>query len=91
MNPTQIANLLKSALLAMGVSGSVIAWVSDEVWLAVGSAVLAIGIAVWQVIASRTKKLIEAVAKEPEVVKVIVDDKELADAVPSHKVVEQKR
>lgn len=87
MNPTQIGNLIKSALLTLGVSSSVIGYVSAEAWIAVGGAVLAVGTVIWQVVASKTVALIEAVADEPEVVKVVVADKELAKAVPSPKVV----
>lgn len=87
MNATQIGNLVKSGLLAIGVSSSVIGYISAEAWVAVGGAVLAVGTVIWQVVASKTAKLIEAVAGEPEVVKVVVADKELAKAVPSPKVV----
>ena len=87
MNPTNIWNLIKSGLLALGVSSSVIGYISDEVGIAVGGAVIAIGAAIWQVIALKTTKLIEAVAKDPEVSKVVVHNPELAEAIPSPKVV----
>lgn len=87
MNATQIGNLIKSGLLALGVSSSVLGYVSAEVWVAVGGAILAIGTVIWQIIASKTATLIATVADEPEVVKVVVDDEPLADSIPSRKVV----
>ncbi len=48
---------------------------------------MAVGTVIWQIVASKTAKLIEAVATDPAVAKVEVHDPELAEAIPSRKVV----
>ena len=87
MNPTQVGNLIKSGLLAIGVSTTIVGYVSAEVWTAIGGVVIAVGAAIWQFASLKTTKIIEAAADSPEVAKVIVHDPELAKAVPSPKVV----
>lgn len=87
MNPTQVGNLIKSALLALGVSGTVLGYVSAEAWVAVGGAVVAVGTVIWQVVAGKTNKLIEAVAAEPVVGTIVVHDPAVAAAIPSPKVI----
>ena len=90
MNPTQVGNLIKSGLMALGVSSSVLAWVSNEVWIAIGGLVLTVGIAIWQIVSLRAAALIASVADEPVVEEVVLKDKVLAKAIPSPKVVALK-
>ena len=66
MNPKQVWDGIRNLLLAAGVSGTVLSYISDEVGIAIGGLVLTVGIAVWQIVSSRTAKLIEAVAAAPE-------------------------
>ena len=87
MNPTAVGNLLKSGLLALGVSSTILGYISAEVWAAIGGLVLTVGVAIWQFVSLRTAKLIAAAADSPEVVKVVVHDPVVAKAVPSRKVV----
>jgi hypothetical protein len=87
MNPTNIGNLLKSGLLALGVSSTILGYISAEMWAAIGGLILTIGVAIWQFVSLKTTKLIEAVADEPVVAQVVVHDPEVAKAVPSPKVV----
>ncbi len=87
MNPTQVGNLIRSGLLALGVSSSVLGYVSAEAWVAIGGAVVAVGTVIWQIVSSKTAKLIESVAADPAVAKVVVHDPELANTIPSTKVV----
>jgi hypothetical protein len=87
MNPTSLGNLIKSGLLAIGVSSTILGYVSSEVWVAIGGVVLALGAAVWQAVALKTEKLINTVGELPEVAKVIVHEPDLAQAIPSTKVV----
>jgi len=89
MNATQVGNLIKSGLLALGVSSSVLGYVSAEVWVAVGGAVVAVGTVIWQIVANKTAKLIEAVAEAPEVKKVVVKSPALALSIPNIKVVKE--
>lgn len=86
MNATQVGNLIKSGLLAVGVSSSVLGYVSAEAWMAVGGAVLAVGAVVWQVISTKTAKLISTVAASDDVIKVETTQA-IANADPSPKVV----
>lgn len=88
MNPKQTWDTIRNLLLAAGVSGTVLSYISDEVGIAIGGLVLTIGIAVWQVISSRTASLIEAVAKTPEVAKVVIHDPLLAASIPTPKVID---
>ena len=81
MNAKQIGDLVRSLLLSLGVSSSVIAWFGDEVYVAVGSAILAVGVGIWQLVSSRLWKLLKTVEEDPEVVKVIVTNKDLADTL----------
>lgn len=90
MNPTQVGNLIKSGLLALGVSSSVLAWVSNEVWIAIGGLVLTVGIAIWQIVSLRAAALIASVADEPVVEQVVLKDKVMAKEIPSSKVVALK-
>lgn len=89
MNPTAVGNLIKSGLLALGVSSTILGYISAEMWAAIGGLVLTIGVAIWQFISLRTAKLIEAVADEPVVKEVVVKDSELAMSIPSTKVVKK--
>jgi hypothetical protein len=86
MNATQVSDLIKQGLLALGVSSTVIGYFSDQVWVAIGGVVLAVGAAVWQFLMRSTPKLIDAVAAEPEVHKVVVSP-ELVFSSNSAKVV----
>ena len=88
MNPKQVWDGIRNLLLAAGVSGTVLSYISDEVGIAIGGLVLTVGIAVWQIVSSRTAKLIEEVAKDPEVAKVVVHDPFLADEIPTNKVID---
>lgn len=90
MNPTQVGNLIKSGLMALGVSSSVLAWISNEVWIAIGGLVLTVGIAIWQIISLRAAALIASVADEPVVEQVVLKDKVMAKEIPSSKVVALK-
>ncbi len=87
MNPTQVGNLIKSALLALGVSSTIVGYVSAEVWVAIGGVVLAVGAAAWQWATLRTHKMIEAVAAEPQVKEISVNSAKLAISIPNNKVV----
>jgi hypothetical protein len=87
MNPTQVGNLIKSLLMMAGVSTTILSYIGDEVFVALGAAAITIGIAVWQVVTSRTKDLILTVAKGPDVMEVVLHDEGLADEIPSDKVV----
>lgn len=88
MNPKQVWDGIRNLLLAAGVSGTLLSYISDEVGVAIGGLVLTIGIAAWQLVSSRTAKLIEDAAKTPEVSKVVVHDPMLADAIPNLKVID---
>lgn len=89
MNPTAVGNLIKSGLLALGVSGSILGYVSSEVWVAIGGVVLAVGAGIWQFVSLKTTKLIEAVAEEPVVKEIVVKDPGLALSIPNTKVVKK--
>ncbi len=86
MNPTQVGNIIKSGLLAIGVSSSLLGYISSEMWIAIGGATLAVGAGIWQFIALKTKNLIEATAAAPEVAQVVVRDPVLAATSVSGKV-----
>lgn len=79
MNAKQIADLVRSGLLAAGVSASILSYISDELWLALGTFILTVGVTVWQVVSGRLTTLLKTVEASPEVVKVVVTDPELAD------------
>jgi hypothetical protein len=87
MNPTQAGDLIKQCLLACGVSSTVIGYFTSEMWIAVGGLALTLAAAIWQFLARRTINLIKSLAKHPEVAQVIVTDPEIADEIPSPKVI----
>ena len=87
MNPTQVGNLIKSGLLAIGVSTTIVGYVSAEVWTAIGGVVIAISAAIWQFASLKTEKIIEATAAMPEVKEVSVNSAKLAISIPNTKVV----
>jgi len=87
MNPTQVGNTVKSLLITAGVSSSAIAWISDDVWVAVGLLVLSLGAAIWQWVQNKTKNLIVDLDKSPEVAGIVLHSTQLADSIPSPKVV----
>ena len=87
MNPTNMGNLIKSGLLALGVSSTILGYISAEMWAAIGGLVLTIGVAVWQFVSLKTTKIIEATASLPEVKEVSVNSAKLAISIPSNKVV----
>jgi hypothetical protein len=86
MNPTQIGNLIRSGLLALGVSSTVVGYFTTEVYTAIGGVVLAVASGVWMWVSNRTEKLIVAVADEPAVKEVVVPLK-LAATIKHPKVV----
>jgi len=81
MNPKQIGDGVRALLLAAGVSSSFLGYFGDETWLAIGGAIFAFGVAMWQLISSRLMGLLKTVEKDPEVAAVIVKDEEIADAL----------
>jgi hypothetical protein len=86
MNARQLGGLFRSFLLMVGVSGTTVAGLSDDLYLAVGTILLTIFSLIWQVVANSSSKLIEDVAKNPEVVQVVVSSKALENKVDSPKV-----
>lgn len=89
MNPTQLGNLIRSGLLALGVSSTVVGYFTTEVYTAVGGLVLAIGSGIWMYISNKTEKLIVAVAEEPSVKEIVVP-LTLAKIIKHPKVVAKK-
>lgn len=79
MNAKQIGDAFRAMLIAVFGAGAGISWITDEMYLAIGSAVLAVGIGIWQLVSSSIWKLLDTVEKDPVVVKVVVADDELAD------------
>ena len=87
MNATQIGNAIKSMLIAAGVSGSFLGYISDDMWVAIGGFVLAVGAFIWQLVTHKTETLIKNVADSPLVAEVVVKSPATVSAVPSPKVV----
>ena len=78
MNAKQAGDLFRSFLVMIGVSGSILGYISDEMLLAVGGFLVAMGGAVFQVFSSRLKGLLKTVEEAGVVENVIVKDETLA-------------
>jgi len=84
MNSTQVGDILKAILLALGVSSTALGYFTAEMWAAIGGLIMTLVAFGWTLIAHKTDNLIVAVADDPAVVGVAVSDVKLAQKV-AHK------
>ena len=86
MTSAQLEGLLR-AIMGILAGYALSVGIDDQTWLLITGGVVGIGTAVWSWYSHSQKKAIAEVAKDPEVATIVVDSKELADAIPNEKVV----
>lgn len=87
MDSAQIQALVGQLMTVLGTTSFVAAYFSDKLWIALTGLVLTLSSIGWSAIRNRLDNRISSVAASPEVAKVILYDKEAAQANPSAKVV----
>ncbi len=85
MNSDQIGGIIRAAM-AIFAGWAVAHGFTEATWLATTGGVVAVATAIWSWYSNSTTALVAAVAKAPEVDKVLVRTPALVDAVPSPKV-----
>ena len=86
MTEAQVAGLVRALFLVLG--GYAFKYGIDEAtWAALTAGVVMIATACWSYYSNSTRRMAELVARQPETVAVVVEDKKLADSIPSEKVV----
>ena len=86
MTEAQVAGLVRSLFLVLG--GFAFKYGIDEAtWAAISAGAAMIATACWSYYSNSTARMAELVARQPETVAVVVEDKKFADSVPSEKVV----
>lgn len=86
MNADQIGGIIRSILMAFSGWALEHGFTQDQ-WLAISGGVIAGVTVLWSYYSNSTKNLIVSVADSPQVHTVIVKDPELANEIPSPKVI----
>lgn len=82
----QIEGLVRTVLM-LG-TGFVIKWGIDEgSWAVITGAIVSLAGVAWSLFVNTQAQLIKEVAKDPDVKEIVVEGKDLADSIPSDKVV----
>ena len=87
MNATQMGDAIKAILLGLGVSSTIVGYISADLWAAIGGFVLALGAFIWTLVAHKTANLVEAVAADPKVAQISVKDPQMIAKTTNNKVI----
>lgn len=83
----QIEGAIRSLILALAGMAVAFGYMKDADWVSISSGVVALIGFVWSMYSNNTKNLVAQASRSDEVKKVIVSNDELADSIPSTKVV----